>query len=201
MRWTDAVVAAVGVFGVLAVIGAWLIWGVSADRSVGTSGEHPPAKAVVARPPQPSPAAPPPPAPVPTVSLAQLRQWCVESVRGGTPPAGYANACDQFAARSRQTLPPPAAVPATPQPRRPEPAPRPPARSRSAPVIKVNECDRERYGTIAYRQCRKREWQRLKQWCFDLNERANTERGERLVEVMRMRTPVCLAYERYQIVK
>lgn len=202
MRWTDAVIAAVGVFGIVAAIGAWLIWGASTDGPVRVSGEQPPAKAMMARPPQPSPAAPLPPATAPAVSLAQLRQWCVDSVRGGTPPAGYANACDLFAARSRQSLPPaaPKRLP-PPLPSRAEPAPRPPVKSRPVPAVIVDECERERYGSIAFRQCRKREWQRLKKWCFNLNERANVAKGKELKEVMQWRTPVCLAYERYQIVK
>lgn len=198
MRGFDVAVAAVVVVGMLAALAAWLIQ--SAPPS--TSTAELPAPSIEQAPPAPAVAAPPmAPTSAPPVSLNQLRQWCVDSVRGGTPPAGYANACDQFAARSRQSLPPPAPKRVPASPRRAEPAPRSPVKSRPAPVVEVNECEGFRYGSIAYRQCRKDEWKRLKKWCFSLNERANVETGKALKEVMLWRTPVCLAYERYQIVK
>ena len=198
MRGFDVVVAAVVVGGVLAALAAWL----NQSAPPSTSTAELPTPSLEQAPPVPAVAASPmAPTPEPPVSLNQLRQWCVDSVRGGRPPAGYANACDQFAARSRQSLPPAVPQQAPPPPSRAEPAPRPPVKTRPAPAVIVNECEHERYGSIAYRQCRKDEWKRLKLWCFDLNERANVAKGKELKEVMRWRTPVCLASERYQIVK
>lgn len=198
MRGFDVLVAAVVVGGMLAALAAWL----NQSTPPSTFTAEVPAPSIEQAPQVPAVAASPmAPTAAPPVSLEQLRQWCVESVRGGTPPAGYTNACDQFAARSRQTLPPPAPKRVPDSPRRAEPAPRPPVKTRPRTAVTVNECEHERYGSIAYRQCRKDEWKRLKLWCFDLNERANVAKGKELKEVMRWRTPVCLAYERYQIVK
>lgn len=198
MRWIDVAVTAVLVGGSLVALTAWLYPG-RPNSSPFAQALAPPLE-----PARPAPKEVAPvnvPAKVPPPSLDQLRQWCVDSVRGGTPPAGYANACDQFAARSRQSLPPaePKRVPALPK--RAEPASRSPVKPSPAPTFKAYECGHVPYGSIAYRKCRKRVWAHLKKRCFDLNERANTERGERLAAVMRERAAVCLAYERYQIVK
>lgn len=198
MRGIDVAVAAVLVGGLLAALTAWR-YASRPNSSPTAQALAPPLESAPPAPTVPNPAKAPATEPPP--SLSQLRQWCVDSVRGGTPPAGYANACDQFAARSRQSLPPAAPKGLVSTPRRAEPAPRPPTKSGPVPTLSVIECEHLPYGSIAYRQCRKRVWAGLKQRCFDLNERANTERGERLAAVMRERTPVCLAYERYQIVK
>ena len=198
MRGIDVAVAAVLVGGLLAALTAWR-YASRPNSSPTAQALAPPLESAPPAPTVPNPAKAPATEPPP--SLSQLRQWCVDSVRGGTPPAGYANACDQFAARSRQSLPPAAPKGLVSTPRRAEPAPRPPVKTRPRPAVIVNECEHQRYGSIAYRQCRKDEWKRLKTWCFNLNERANVEKGQALKEVMLWRTPVCLAYERYQIVK
>lgn len=68
------------------------------------------------------------------------------------------------------------------------------------PHVPVNSCEHRGYGSVAYRQCRAAEQQRLAQLCASLRNEADRARGDRRRTLMTHARAVCHEARRYRIV-
>lgn len=69
------------------------------------------------------------------------------------------------------------------------------------PAVYIDDCSRMGLGSIAYRECRGREHQRLVDGCRTLRRRSDRQQGEAFVRLSALRDEVCLAADHYRVMR